>query len=443
MKKKMVALVIMATMVASAVLIGCNGASEDTGNDATTEAPADTADDGADDTAGDGEAINLTFWGLSEQADGKEEVIASFIEQHPNVTIEWSGHSNETLHQNLQISAVNDTLPSIWFMWGGALGGRYVQYGVSRDLTDFANANNWDNKFTPASLELATLHGELAGYPRVVNILAVYYNREIFADLSLDIPTDMGEFLNVVETIQAAGITPLNSASIPGWHIMRYWEQLLEHYAGAELHDQLQILEADWEGNEAVINSFATFQEYADAGFFPDGVLSMEAADLVMLLYPGEAAMQIEGPWFDNSILSDDQDLDRFGVFAFPNGGSNRLSAFGEMFMFNDNLSDAELEMAVAFLDYMFERAEDFPGLVGRPIPQIGKDYIPAELTNVPQIFEMGSANGVFTISDQALPPIVVDELFNLLDYLVLGTTTPEEAAASMQRAWERHLAED
>ncbi|MCL2839383.1 MAG: ABC transporter substrate-binding protein [Defluviitaleaceae bacterium] len=397
------------------------------------------------DGGADGETINITWWDLNEHLTGIDSIIASFESQNPGITVTTAGHSNETLHQNLQISAMNDTLPSMWFMWGGALGGRYVQYGVSRDLTSFANANNWNQVFTPASLQLATLHGELAGFPRAMNILAVYYRRDIFEDLGLSHPTTMAEFHTLVETIHAAGITPINTASVPGWHIMRLWEQFLEHYAGAVQHDQLQIFEIPWEGNQAVIDSFATFQRYAQSGFFPDGFISMEAGDLTLLLYPGFSAMQIEGPWFDSSIINDQQDIELYGIFPLPNGGTNRLSAFGEMYMFNDNLTDEELEAAVAFLHYFFEQhnVDTHPNLFGVPIPQIGREGgIPAEQVNVPAIFATGSVNGTFTISDQALPPIVVDALFNVLDYVALGTMTPEEAAAFMQRGIERHQQE-
>ena len=412
----------------------------------TPDAPAQgSGGQEASPPAAAGDGIHLTWWGLEAQADGLDEVIAAFEAQNPGITIAFSGHSNESLHQNLQISAMNNTLPSMWFMWGGALGGRYVQYGVTRDLTEYARANNWDQKFTAASLELCTLHGELAGFPRVVNALVVYYRKDIFENLGLSVPTTIDQFHSNAEAIHAAGIIPINTASVPGWHIMRLWEQFLEHYAGPTLHDQLQIFAVPWEGNQAVINSFTTFQRYAESGFFPDGFISMEAGDLVMLLYPGHAAMQIEGQWWDSVINADEQDISLYGFFPFPNGGTNRVSAFGEMFQINDNVSDAELDAIMKFLDFFFQQqnVEAHPGLYGLPIPQIGREGgIPAENVNVPGIFAAANANGAFTISDQALPPIVCDALFTVLDELALSRMTPAEAASFMQRAIERHDAE-
>ena len=441
---KVISTMAMALMLT--LLIGCGGGTPDApAAQGTQGTQGGTQATPAPQPQQTGDNIHLTLWKLAAHTDYINEVIASFEAQNPGITVAVSSFSNETLHQNLQISAMNNTLPSMWFQWGGALGGRYVLYGVTRDMTDFARANNWEQKFVPAALELAHLHGQLAGYPRSLNVLTVYYRRDIFANLGLTAPTTMAEFHHVVETIHAAGITPVNVASVPGWHIMRLLEQFIEYYAGAAQHDQLAFMEIPWEGNQAIINAFTTFQRYAQSGFFPDGFISMEAADLVMLLYPGFAAMQIEGQWFDSAILSDDQDLSLYGFFPFPAGGTNRLSGFIELYQFNDNLTDAELNASIAFLDYYFaeHNVQAFPVMYNIPVPQIGREgTIPPEQLNVPAIYETAARNGSFTITDQALPPIVIDALFTVQDYLALGTMTPEDAASFMQRAIERHIAE-
>jgi raffinose/stachyose/melibiose transport system substrate-binding protein len=167
----------------------------------------------------------------------------------------------------------------------------------------------------------------------------------------------------------------------------------------------------------------------------------MSHEELPMIFYPGFAAMQMEGNWMDRNILRDEQDLSLYGTFPFPNGGTNRMSSTLELYQFNDNLTDAELNAAVKLLNYFFEQhnVDASPSMFGLPIPQIGReDSVPPERVNIPDIMSAAAANGTFSISDQALPPVVVTELFNVLDYLALGTMTPEEAASAMQRAIER-----
>ena len=432
-------------MVVGFGLAACGGGGSEAGSDETTE--TEGSETTAATEAGTGEDLELTMWILSENAEGLDTIIASFEADHPGITITPTLLSVDSLRQNLRISASSDTLPTFWFNWGGELADFYVRNGLTYDLSDFAAANNWDHQFDAAAMELATLSGQLAGYPIAMNGLGVYYNRQIFADLGLEAPTTMDEFHEVVSTIAEAGITPISTAGTHGWHAMRFLEQLISHYAGPEQHYQLNTLAIDWEDNDAVISAFRTFGEYADNGYMPEGFVSMGPEDLTILFFSGQAAMQIEGQWFDGVILGNDQDMDDFGVFPFPSGeGNNRISGFVEMFQFNANLSQAEVEATVAFLDYYFaaHNVEAFPGDYSLPVPQYGRaDEVPAELVNVIPIMTYMSENGAFTITDQALPTEVLDAFFNAQDSVALGTMTPEEAAASIQRAIEEFRASD
>jgi len=431
--KKVFAL--LAVLVLGVVLVACGNGD---------------ANGDVDETTGTGEAggdIELTMWILSENTEGLDTIIASFEADNPGITITPSLLSVDSLRQNLRISASSDTLPSFWFNWGGELADFYVRNGLTYDLSDFAAANNWEHQFDDAALELATLSGQLAGYPIAMNGLAVYYNRGIFDDLGLEVPTTMDEFHEVASAIHAAGIIPISTAGTHGWHAMRFLEQLISYYAGAEQHYQLNTLAIDWEDNEAVISAFRTFGEYAANGYMPEGFVSMEPGDLTILLFSGQAAMQIEGQWFDGVILNNDQSMDDWGVFPFPSGvGNNRISGFVEMFQLNANLSQAELEATVAFLDYYFEahNVEAFPSDYSLPVPQYGRaDEVPAELVNVIPIMNYMSNNGAFTITDQALPTEVLDAFFMAQDSVALGTMTPEEAASSIQRAIEEFRANE
>lgn len=438
--KRILTVLIMAMI--GFVLVACDN-NGDTSNGNTPDNNVESGNGGAS----SGENITLSMWILSENAEGLDTIISSFESQNPGITIEPSLLSVDSLRQNLRISASSNTLPSFWFNWGGELADFYVRNGLTYDLSDFAAANNWSHQFDAAALELATLSGQLAGYPIAMNGLAVYYNRQIFADLGLEVPTTMAEFHAVVSAIHEAGIIPISTAGTHGWHAMRFLEQLLSYYAGSEQHYQLNTLAIDWEDNEAVISAFRTFGEYAANGYMPEGFVSMEPGDLTILLFSGQAAMQIEGQWFDGVILSNDQNMDDWGVFPFPSGtGNNRISGFVEMFQFNGNLSQAEVEATVAFLDYYFaaHNVEAFPSDYSLPVPQYGRaDEVPTELVNVIPIMNYMSNNGAFTITDQALPTEVLDAFFMAQDSVALGTMTPVEAASFIQRAIEDFRASD
>ena len=109
---------------------------------------------------------------------------------------------------------------------------------------------------------------------------------------------------------------------------MRIVQALIEKYAGSEVHDRLLVLEEDWT-HPAVIQAFTKYKEWVDKGFFPDGFLTALPGETQLLVYAGEAAMDIQGPWYETNIIRDGQDINNYGFFPMPlTDGANRMSAF-------------------------------------------------------------------------------------------------------------------
>ena len=233
----------------------------------------------------------------------------------------------------------------------------------------------------------------------------------------------------------------MDTAGLNGWHVMRWFELLVEHYAGAELHDKLNTFEESWDC-DAVVQAFEKYKEWVNAGYFPDGFLTLDPNDTIMAMGTGECAMDLQGQWYDGQFIQNDLDPNDYGVFAFPSGGDNRMSAFAEMTQFNANLSDEELDACVKFMDYYQsdENVEKYGEYYNVPLPVQGAEA-PAEQVNVNGMLETSNENGTFTITDQAFPTEVADVLFNAQDAVANGEMTPEDAAANIQKAIEEYQA--
>jgi raffinose/stachyose/melibiose transport system substrate-binding protein len=386
------------------------------------------------------EKVSITLWTLSSRTQGVEDILDDFRAEYPNIDIEVS-FADATAHQDgLRVAAVADTLPTFWFNWGGTLGGYYAENGLSLDLTEYAEANNWDEKFDSAGLEIMTLHGQLSAYPTALSMVGVFYRTDIFEEYGIEVPTTFEEFEAVLATLKENGECPISTAgSGGGWYLMRTIEQLLEHYAGPELHDAMNNLEESW-NNEAFTQTLAKYQEWAEAGYFNEGFVAAPADDAPARVYSGECVMTFEGNWFERNVLGAELDNSLFGFFPFPNGGTNRMSAFGEGYQFNAKVSDAELDAAMKFMDFYYglETIEAHPTNYKYPCPIKGTG-LPEEYVNTALMVEAVSANGSFTIGDQALPKEVATALFSVQDMVGLGTS-PEDGAAAMQDAIDQYL---
>lgn len=386
-------------------------------------------------------ATEISFWGLSTRQNAIEPIVEAFNEENEDINVTASFYDVDGIKDACKVAASSDTLPSMWFNWGGSLGQFYVDNGKTYDLTEYAEKNGWNDEFTSAALDLCTLSGKLSGYPTSYNTIGVYYNKSIFDECGIEVPTTFDEFESACATLKENGYTPMTAAGLNGWHVMRWVELLIEHYAGSELHDKMNSFEESWD-NEAVVDALTKYKEWVDAGYFPDGFLTADPNDTIMPFGSGECAMDIQGQWYDGTLIQNDLDMDNYGVFAFPSGETNRMSAFAEMTQFNANLSDEELDACVKFMDYYLsdENVEKYGEYYNVPLPKVGAEA-PADQVNVAPMIETSNENGIFTITDQSFPTEVADVLFNAQDAIANGQMEPADAAKDIQTAIENYLA--
>jgi len=386
--------------------------------------------------------IELSYWTLSSRLQLTESVVKDFEAANPDIKIKFTFNSTDGHKQNLKIAASSKTMPSMWFNWGGSLGSFYPENGLTYDLTNYAKEKGWKDLFVPSSLQLATFNNQLSGYPTSINMLGIFYRKDIFQKLGIKVPQTFEEFEQLMATIKKNGIIPLSTGGKFGWHVMRLVEALIEMYAGADQHTKLSALDADWT-SEGVVKAFEKFKEYTDKGYFPDGFVTLDPNEVKLLMYSGKAAMQIEGPWANNNFYADKQDASLYGYFKIPlSDKGNRMSAFIEMIQFNSKLSKEELEAAVRFVDFIYspQMVEKYGPMIKQPLPYLN-NKLPAKLKLVPDMVKDMNKYGTYTISDQALPQEIANKLFEAQDSIATGKMSPKDAATFMQKAVETYKA--
>lgn len=448
--KKFLSAVLVGTMAAS-LLAGCgsssgsDGGSDDSGSSKSGKEAGDSGVDlsgveGIADIGYEGDPIELSFWYLQTRQEGTEVLTEVFNKANPNINVTVSYYDTDGIKDACKTAAQSGSMPSMWFNWGGALGQYYVDNGVTYDLTAYGEENGWGDLYTSGAMNLVTLGGQVSGIPTSYNVIGVYYRTDLFEQYNLEVPKTIEEFESVCATLKENGITPMDAAGLNGWHVMRWIEQFIEYEAGADTHDKLQSLSTSWDC-DAVKKGLERYEKYCEEGYFPDGFITANPDDTYMAFGMGTAAMDIQGQWYDSVLQNNEVTLDNVSWFPFPNE-TGRMSAFAEMNQFNKDLSDEELEAAIAYTNFLFsnEAAKIYPTYYNLPLPRTDADPVdPAVNPNVQDMLDTSSENGTFTITDQAFPTEVADVLFNNQDAIANGETTPEDAAAAIQKAIESY----
>lgn len=387
------------------------------------------------------EKVTVDVWFGSDAMEQKENIVAQFNESQDEVEVVAAFYDTDGLKDALKIAASSNTLPDAWRTYGGSLGGYFVDNGLSYDLTAYAEANGWAEKFNAGTLELCKYDGKVYGYPSAYNVVSIWYRKDIFEQYGIEVPTTFEEFEVACATLKENGITPVSTAGLYGWHVMRFVELLVEYYAGAELHDALNNFEASWNCEE-VVNALTKYKEFCDNGYFPAGFVTADPDNTNYAVFSGTAAMDVDGQWFDSNIVTNEQDMSLYDTFAFPSGGTNRMSAFADMYQFGKDITEEELEATMKFMDYFHsqEVVDQYPDAYNLPLP-INGAKVPEGQPHVEGVFETSSANGTFTITDQAFPAEVADVLFNVQAAIANGEMTPEEGAAKIQEGVDSYFA--
>lgn len=418
MKKK-----ILATLMAAAMLLTGTG---------TTVLAEDAA-----------EGVTLTFWTPTWRQAAEEVIIADFMAANPDIKIDVTYMSSDDIKANTKIAASSGTLPDMWYNWGGVLAEFYAENGMCLDLTEYAAANGWDEKYIAGALEQCKYGDQLIGLPQNLVGLAMYYRTDIFEQYDIAVPTTLAELEAACDTLVANGITPFSSFG--GSHMMRYTEALLEYYAGAEEHDSLIAIESNWAESEAVTNTFAKLKEWNDKGYFQDGVLTDDTSTAKMYVYSGECAMIMENPGMASEIVASEYDPALYDWFAFPcesnEDGTGRLSAYAKICQFNADITEEKLDAAMRFWDYYYsDESLAAHEAIEQPTARVGA-ALPENYALADGMLEAISTNGGFSTMDLKVPSEVMSQFFAVQDAVVLGSTAPENAGAEIQAAIDSYLA--
>lgn len=439
--KRIIAIALAAVMTVG-TLAGCGasdgGTSAATTETAGTQEQAASGTESPPETEVSGDKIELTFWTLSTRQDAFEPMTEAFNESQDRIHVTCSFYDTDGIKDACKVAAQSGALPNMWFNWGGSLGGYYAENGCTYDLTEYAKEHNWADSFNSGAISLCTLNDQLCGYPTSYNVLGMYYRQDIFKQYGIEVPTTFEEFENACATLKENGITPISTAGLYGWHVMRLVEQFIEYYAGANEHDSMNEFQTSW-NNEDVIKALEKYSEFCEKGYFPDGFLTADPNDTLLALGSGTAAMDIQGQWYDGTINTEGLSMDLFGWFPFPNE-TGRMSAFAEMTQFNANNSREQLDACIEYMDYCYsqENVDQYSSYYNLPLPKAGA-VMPEGQPHVEEMINNSAEHGTFTITDQAFPTEVADVLFSAQDAICNGTMTPEEAASNIQTAIESY----
>ncbi|WP_369800616.1 ABC transporter substrate-binding protein [Oerskovia sp. Root22] len=309
-------------------------------------------------SGGDSDDKTLTIWHYEsdESAMGQAwaRAIEIFEDENPDVEVVVEKQTFEQIQKNAKIVLTGDDVPDVMeYNKGNATAGQLASQGLLTPLTDAAKERGWDTTLSGSLQTTATYDenglmgsGDWYGVPNYGEFVGVYYNKDMFAQHGLEIPTTLAELETAMATFQAAGITPLAEAGAE-YPLGQLWYELVLANADQEFVDSYQLFDGDvdFQGPE-MTQATETLADWIDKGYIASDSAALTAEDMGVSFINGTYPMMVSGSWWFGRIV-EEMDAD-WGQFNFP-GNTLQVGSSGNLWVVPTNADSKSL--AEEFID--------------------------------------------------------------------------------------------
>jgi raffinose/stachyose/melibiose transport system substrate-binding protein len=306
----------------------------------------------AEQADGAGEKTVLEFWTWRpEDVEFYANQIALFEAANPGIEVVQTAHKNTEYNTILAASLSGGSGPDVF--QGRAYGGlaTFSDSGFLEPLEPWMPELK-DYSATALLGATSPTDGKIYGSPAVSQTVFMYYNRGVYEELGLSIPSTWNELLANFRAVEAAGYLALGNGAKDGWTM----ETMLggmgpAFYGGSDFYN-------------AVIAGERNFQDPAFVGmiermksltaYMPDLYMGVDYESMRANFYNEIAAHLIAGSYEAAFFRAQNPDLD-FDIFAVPGLSASDpayVSVYADM-NFAMNAASKNKEAAAAFLKFL------------------------------------------------------------------------------------------
>lgn len=393
----------------------------------------------------------LEFWDTLN-ADPRQSIVETLAEdfaaENGDLTVEHRGWTLEELQDTLPRVVDSNQGPDVAQVNNGeSLMGPMIRAGQLVDISSYVEEYGWAeglpegllarNMYSADGTEFGT--GQLWGVSSEAEIVGLYYNRAIFEEVGVEVPTTLDDLEAVFQELLDAGQTPLVFGNLDGWTAIHLFGNIHGTMTTREYLDGIvyRTGEQSFE-DQSIIDAAARLQQWVSNGYLLEGFEGIGADDAAALFEAGSGAMLMQGSWQAGSI-GENLGADAAGFFLTPpleeGGNVLHVGGVGIPYAITTNATDPDL--AAALINKLVSE-EAFAALVEAgllPAGEIADDQITPDTLSGDLYSAWNSAvrnDSLGHYLDWAAPGFY-DLITSELQRLLGNQVTPEEFAANLQ----------
>jgi raffinose/stachyose/melibiose transport system substrate-binding protein len=420
---------------ATVAIVGAACGSASSPSPAATAAGSQPATSVAPTTAA---PVTLTLWhnyGTEANAQVTDALVKAYMAKYPNVTINVVSQPADNYFALLKTAAIAGSGPDLMTMWTGLFALQNQSYleplnaYIPADTLKQFTGIDWCSKGLSLDQGAICVTLDMQHYNG-------FYNKDLFAQAGItSFPTNWDEFMAACAKLKTAGILPmaygtggqaLNAGFYPYYdlsYLMMYlpvgdWQKL---YSG----------KIPWT-DPAIVAQLTKWASLKTQGYTNSDVLTN--TDSVAQFEAGKAAMTLEGSWDFKEFH--DKMGDKVGVFVPP---FTDTQAKGVVEFPGDGFGVTSYSQhkaeAAAFLAWLVTPEAQKIIADGGLIPVVAGTPASEPLANAMLDFAGKQGYTRYPMIDNVIQPEVQDVATKVLNAILAGTMSPQDAAKAMANA--------
>lgn len=462
MKKKMISLLLTMAMTAM-MLSGCgsNGSTEESQSQSVStqesealESSSATAEEGTGAVADSDPQLEKHIKILSIWAEDNDNgiLINELCERYqtevnPNFTWEYEVVSADNLKQKVATLAASNDLPDVFVYESGKPIVDLIEANQIKNITEVLEEYGCADSLNPSAVSLLSLLSgteDIYDLPLGLNVEGFWYNKALFEEAGCEVPATWDEFEEVMAKLYDAGIQPLSCGASDKWGATRIINAYLVRTAGSDAMDKVDSGEAAYTDAEYVAAA-QKIQDWANAGYFGQGVTTVDMNTAGSMLMTGEAAIFYNGSWFAANLNDESQNPageDGIGFFNVPVADAsisdeNSYSMnCGNILCFSEKKYD---EATGWFIKYFAENMGNIAMSLQGSVKGYNYDVSAEGVSGYTQLVldTINSAQSAFTWFEATMNSEVSTVAQEGVQTLLTGEVTAEEYMRSIQEAYD------
>jgi raffinose/stachyose/melibiose transport system substrate-binding protein len=367
--------------------------------------------------------------------------IAEFEKANPDVKVQLDVIPNANVRTVIQTQLRSGEGPDVFgYDVGPGFAGVLANAGLLYDLTDAYQKFGW--KTFDWAKARATYNGKVVGIPNELEMIGVFYNKDLFAKYGLSEPKNLADLEAAAEKFKANGITPFAFSDQEGWEGGHILSMILSGTVGPQGQQDLVDGKVPWTSQPVVDAIDLFFNQFNQRGFLPKSPAAITYDNSNALFYQGKAAMTPTGSWLYSDIDKNAKFDAGFIPFPTADGVGAFATGLGSGIFINANSTKSEA--ALKFLNWgqsaehgrwQVEKLKRIPAF---PVDTTGIEASPLFQQILDGTAQLSEGEGGFGLNIDVLTSDKFnDAMSSSLQGVLVGKMTAQQAAEAMQKGHE------